>query len=175
MGPGLARRGVASSASPTGPASRRHRRLSGDVLIRRPFHAKAGAGVSSTRLRSYTAPARRCIWSGSATISVVVVAGIYPSVAIPDRVAVIVRVTESANEDLAAVEPVSHHMPVDVGAVPGTRHRSESDGTRMNGAESPPGVSARKSAGKSAVASTETTATVTAAPSSKYGTRSQDQ
>src|SRR4029077_7121502 len=143
---------------------------------------KRGQASPQRAFRSFTAPARRCIWSGSATISVVVVAGIYPSVAIPDRVAVIVRVTESANEALAGVEPVSHHVPVDVGAVPGTRHRSESDGTRMNGAESPPGVSARKSAGKSAVASTETTATVTAAPStvtaapsSKYGTRSQDQ
>ena len=128
---------------------------------------------------------RGCIWSGSATISVVIVAGIYPSVAVPGRVTVIVRVTEAANEDLAAVEPVSHHMPVDVGAAPGTRHGAESDGTRMNGAESPPGVAARKSAGKSAVASTEASATMAASPgasatmaaspSSKYGTRSQDQ
>jgi hypothetical protein len=62
-----------------------------------------------------------------------------------------------------------------VGAAPGTRHRAESNGTRMNGAESPPGVAARKSAGKSAVASTDASATMAASASSKYGTRSQDQ
>jgi len=108
-------------------------------------------------------------------LSVVIVAGIYPSVAIPDRVTVVI-VTEAANEDRAPVEPVSHHVSVDVGAVPGTRHRPESDRTRLHGAENSPRVPARKSAGKSAVASTEASATTTmaTAPSSKYDTGSKD-
>jgi hypothetical protein len=124
------------------------------------------------RLAPFTTPGDGA--SGLGLLSVVVVAGIYPSVAIPDRVTVVI-VTEAANEDPAPLEPVSHHVSIDVGAVPGTRHRSESDRTRLNGAENPPGVPARKSPGKSAVASTEASATMATAPSSKYGIGSKDQ
>ena len=74
-------------------------------------------------------------------------------------------------------------MPVHVGTVKGTRHRSEPDGT--SAAKTPERVSARKSAMASPEASAKASAAMAsaamasaamaAAASSKYSTRSQDQ
>ena len=168
-GANLALRNISRSRPLLG--RRRPRRVSQPRLIegasfRRPLHVKGALGPRCTRslarrvvanlsltrhsghhhtrerfirLAPFTTPADGA--SGLGLLSVVIVAGIYPSVAIPDRVTVVI-VTEAANEDLR-VEPVSHHVPVDdVGAVPGARHRWESDRPRLSGAENPPGVPA---------------------------------
>jgi hypothetical protein len=104
--------------------------------------------------------------SRSAALSVVVVAGIQPTIAIPDWVAVvIVRVTEATNEDPAVGKSVNCHVPVDVGAMPGTGHRSKADGT-VDGAKRP------HSAEAPAMAAAKATPTVAATPSSNYSSRS---
>jgi hypothetical protein len=75
--------------------------------------------------------------------SVVVAAGVHPSVAIPNRIAAVVVATVAANEeDLATMKSVSpymlvHDMPVEACTVPGTRHCAEANGTGLSSAHAP--------------------------------------
>jgi len=115
-------------------------------------------------------------------MSVVVAAGIHPTVAIPTGITGVVVAPVAANEEdlFAVMESVSHNMPVhnmpiDVCAVPGTRHGTEASWPDLSGVDA-----SHMAAGKSSVASTEASATMSpstmaAATSGKDFTWSQDQ